>query len=107
MLAEQRRVVQREGVRFGGLYFTAAELTDRRGVKKRGAASAFSPPEACGGGVGWRWRQRQQLRGHHHHPQQRQAHAQSLEEPGHGAGRVQGHQRPGRQRHRTILLTTL
>ena len=31
MLAEHRRTVQREGVRLGGLYFTAAELTGRRG----------------------------------------------------------------------------
>ena len=31
MLAEERRKVQREGVRLGGLYFTAPELTGRRG----------------------------------------------------------------------------
>ena len=31
MVAEERRIVQREGVRFGGLYFTASELTGRRG----------------------------------------------------------------------------
>lgn len=31
MLAEERRTVQKEGVRLGGLYFTAPELTGRRG----------------------------------------------------------------------------
>ncbi|MGH9279286.1 MAG: Mu transposase C-terminal domain-containing protein, partial [Acidimicrobiales bacterium] len=31
MLADKRRTVQREGVRLDGLYFTAAELTGRRG----------------------------------------------------------------------------
>ena len=31
MLAEQRRTVQKEGVRLGGLYFTAPELTGRKG----------------------------------------------------------------------------
>lgn len=52
MLAEQRRVVQREGVRFGGLYFTAAELTDRRGVKKRGARRQKRVGvESAGGGA--------------------------------------------------------
>lgn len=32
MLAEDRRTVQKEGVRFGGRYFTAPELTGRRGT---------------------------------------------------------------------------
>jgi len=35
MLAEDRRTVQKEGVRFGGRYFTAAELTGRRGMVVR------------------------------------------------------------------------
>ena len=35
MLAEDRRTVQKEGVRFGGRYFTAAELTGRRGTAVR------------------------------------------------------------------------
>jgi len=35
MLAEDRRTVQKEGVRFGGRYFTAAELTGRRGQAVR------------------------------------------------------------------------
>ena len=35
MLAEDRRTVQKEGVRFGGRYFTAPELTGRRGTAVR------------------------------------------------------------------------
>lgn len=35
MLAEDRRTVQKEGVRFGGRYFTAPELTGRRGTVVR------------------------------------------------------------------------